>query len=248
MKLKKYITSMLVAGIVLTSTSSAFAMNNNSNNQDSIGVSKLSIQEIDDNKVNLKNSAPVEDKLKSIEEQEKEWKELEERVKAGDKDLMPTDQDLKEKGITTLDQYNKDADTYRNKIQTKVLTKKLKEEYAAAGLDENGHSINPVEVTAGAFDESMINDDVTLEDIYYTPNGNVEGQMDISDYDLPSEVLEDATEDVVDVCVNEVNTMYDAYKDAYKLAIEQGMDVILSQVTRYAITEYAKAHGLEIPK
>ena len=56
MKLKKYITSMLVAGIVLTSTSSAFAMNNNSNNQDSIGVSKLSIQEIDDNKVNLKNS------------------------------------------------------------------------------------------------------------------------------------------------------------------------------------------------
>ena len=80
MKLKKYITSMLVAGIVLTSTSSAFAMNNNSNNQDSIGVSKLSIQEIDDNKVNLKNSAPVEDKLKSIEEQEKEWKELEERV------------------------------------------------------------------------------------------------------------------------------------------------------------------------
>ena len=69
MKLKKYITSMLVAGIVLTSTSSAFAMNNNSNNQDSIGVSKLSIQEIDDNKVN--------DKLKSIEEQEKEWKELE---------------------------------------------------------------------------------------------------------------------------------------------------------------------------
>ena len=72
MKLKKYITSMLVAGIVLTSTSSAFAMNNNSNNQDSIGVSKLSIQEIDDNKVNLKNSAPVEDKLKSIEEQEKE--------------------------------------------------------------------------------------------------------------------------------------------------------------------------------
>ena len=155
---------------------------------------------------------------------------------------------LKEKGITTLDQFNKDADTYRNKIQTKVLTKKLKEEYAAAGLDENGHSINPVEVTAGAFDESMINDDVTLEDIYYTPNGNVEGQMDISDYDLPSEVLEDATEDVVDVCVNEVNTMYDAYKDAYKLAIEQGMDVILSQVTRYAITEYAKAHGLEIPK
>ena len=52
MKLKKYITSMLVAGIVLTSTSSAFEMNNNSNNQDSIGVSKLSIQEIDDNKVN----------------------------------------------------------------------------------------------------------------------------------------------------------------------------------------------------
>lgn len=52
MKLKKYITSMLVAGIVLTSTSSSFAMNNNSNNQDSIGVSKLSIQEIDDNKVN----------------------------------------------------------------------------------------------------------------------------------------------------------------------------------------------------
>ena len=91
MKLKKYITSMLVAGIVLTSTSSVFAINNNSNNQDSIGVSKLSIQEIDDNKVNLKNSAPVEDKLKSIEEQEKECKELEERVKAGDKDLMPTD-------------------------------------------------------------------------------------------------------------------------------------------------------------
>lgn len=105
MKLKKYIISMLVAGIVLTSTSSAFAMNNNSNNQDSIGVSKLSIQEIDDNKVNLKNSAPVEDKLKSIEEQEKEWKELEERVKAGDKDLMPTDQDLKEKGITTKGGY-----------------------------------------------------------------------------------------------------------------------------------------------
>ena len=52
MKLKKYITSMLVAGIVLTSTSSAFAMNNNSKNQDSIGVSKLSIQEIDDNTVN----------------------------------------------------------------------------------------------------------------------------------------------------------------------------------------------------
>lgn len=152
---------------------------------------------------------------------------------------------LKEKGIRTLDQYIRDTDAYRNKIQTKVLTKKLKEEYAAVGLDENGHSINQVEVTAGTFDESMINDDVTLEDInYYTPNGNVEGQMDISDYDLSSEVCEPVTEAVEE----EIDTTYDVYKDAYELAMHDGMDVILSQVTKFGITEYAHAHGLPVPQ
>ena len=94
----------------------------------------------------------------------------------------------------------------------------------------------------------MINDDVTLEDIYYTPTGNVEGQMNISDYDFSSEVLEDVIEDTEDVRDNVVNTAFDVYKDAYELAMEQGMDIILSQVTRYGITEYAKAHGLNIPK
>lgn len=105
MKLKKYITSLLVAGIIVTSTSISLAMSNNSINQDSKGITNLSVQEIEDNKVNLTNPSPVDDKLKSIEEQEKEWNELEERVKAGDKDLLPTDQDLKEKGITTKGAY-----------------------------------------------------------------------------------------------------------------------------------------------
>lgn len=157
--------------------------------------------------------------------------------------LKTTFANLNAKGIHTLEQYNKDVDAFKGRIETKVLTKKLKDEYAAVGLDENGHSTTPVEVPAGQFDESMIDDDTTLEDInYYTPNGNVEGQMDISDYNLSSE--EPVTEDNREP----INTMYDMYKDAYELAAEQGMDVILSPTTKYGITEYANAHGLVVPQ
>lgn len=75
-------------------------------------------------------------------------------------------------------------------------------------------------------------------DEYYTPNGNVEGQMDISDYDLSSE---ESTSD------NEVNTMYDSYKEIYELALINGINSILSPTSRFGLTEYAKAHGLVIP-
>ena len=75
-------------------------------------------------------------------------------------------------------------------------------------------------------------------DEYYTPNGNVEGQMDISDYDLASE---ESTSD------NEVNTMYDSYKEIYELALINGINSILSPTSRFGLTEYAKAHGLVIP-
>lgn len=152
---------------------------------------------------------------------------------------------LKEKGIHTIEEYYKDTDTYKSRIETKVLTKKLKDEYAAAGLDENGHSTNTVDVVAGSFDDSIINDDVTLEDInYYTPNGNVEVQMDITDYNLSSEVCEPVTK----ATEEEIDTTYDIYKDAYELAMCDGMDVILSQVTKFGITEYAHAHGLPVPQ
>ena len=157
--------------------------------------------------------------------------------------LKTTLANLKAKGIHTIEEYNKDTDAFKGRIETKVLTKKLKEEYVSMVLDENGHSTTPVEVPAGQFDESMIDDDTTLEDInYYTPNGNVEGQMDISDYNLSSE------EPVTGDDREPINTMYDMYSDAYELAMEQGMDVILSPTTKYGITEYAKAHGLVVPQ
>ena len=62
--------------------------------------------------------------------------------------------------------------------------------------------------------------------------------MDISDYDLSSE---ESTSD------NEVNTMYDSYKEIYELALINGINSILSPTSRFGLTEYAKAHGLVIP-
>ncbi|WP_317367997.1 hypothetical protein [uncultured Tyzzerella sp.] len=105
MKLKRYITSILVVGIIIISRSFSFATDANLINQNSTEINNLSIEEIEDNAINLTDLISIDDELKSIEEQEKEWAELDERVKAGDKDLFPTTEDIQEKGITTKGAY-----------------------------------------------------------------------------------------------------------------------------------------------
>mgnify|MGYP000426520103 FL=1 len=83
----------------------------------------------------------------------------------------------------------------------------------------------------------------STQDTYYTPAGNVEGQMDIQKYDLKNESTTNDSDEV-----KEVNIMFDSYKDLYELALINGMDSILSPTTRYGIVEYANAYGLVVPQ
>ena len=90
--------------------------------------------------------------------------------------------------------------------------------------------------------EEQLQQDQAIDE-YYTPAGNVEGQMDISEYDSSSVDSTNNTDKV-----KEVNTMYDSYKDIYELALINGMNSILSPSSRFGLTEYAKAHGLVVPQ
>lgn len=97
-------------------------------------------------------------------------------------------------------------------------------------------------------DSPLNNDVVANEEVKQPQEENVidvvEGQEDITEGNLSSEGQETVAEDNGE----SIDTMYDMYADAYELAMEQGMGVIISQVTKFGIVEYANAHGLVIPQ